>query len=329
MEKKVMDKYIEEFMKRYEHYKEDAKIRKELFTGNSSYRFTAQTHYEDPDSLEENFRNSVQSVGRNKDAAIRVYKQFLDFLKEKGISVKVNFPPIPVSNSFERLMYIAKYFHDSDKKISKLSEKLWVDNRTIEKDLRKLRGNDKDPLQICGKIFTIPNIDRKKDKLTFASTVHPLFLTLNLTQVIVMLKGLKAMSENPMYKNYARTAAADIWEQLSDYAKKRIHFVLSELLPDDLTWYESLEKSDNNLFYTEYACSVNNDVIGDCLKNNKKFCVEIQEGDESKIYTNCCRCRFELASDNEENITFMSEKGEKTIPFKNILRSAYTPEELL
>ena len=331
MEKKVMDKYIEEFIEKNK-YSQDVDTIRKLFNKEYKNAFVRQSAYEDTDCLQENFRNSVLKIQNTagKDAAIRVYKRFYDFLKEKGISVKVEFPP---ANSFERYMYIAKFLHDSDQKIDDLPNKIWISKRRIEDEIKKIRGLDDDPVQIFSKNFTIPETVREqgrgKGKIISASTAHPLFLTLNLTQVIVMLKGLKAMSENPMYKNYARTAAADIWEQLSDYAKKRIHFVLSELLPDDLTWYESLEKSDNNLFYTEYACSVNNDVIGDCLKNNKKFCVEVQEGDESKIYTNCCRCRFELASDNEENITFMSEQGEKTIPFKNILRSAYTPEELL
>ena len=325
-----MDKYIEEFMDEQKRkHCQDADTMNNLLLGDNDYSFVSQQAYEEPEYLEENIRNSVRRYPRNKDTAINIYKRFRAFLQKKGISTKVHFPPIPVSNTFERLMYIAKFFHDPEQKIDKLSEKLWVSSRTIEDDIKKLRGLDEDPIQICGKKFEISETDRSKGRIYSASTVHPLFLTLNLTQVIVMLKGLKAMSEKPLYANYAKTAAADIWEQLSDYAQKRIHYVLSELLPDDLTWYESLGKSDKNLFYTERACSVNNDVIGYCMKNNQKFCVEVRDKKKNKVYSNCYKCRFSLSSDNIELITFISDQGEKTIPYENILRSAYTPEELL
>lgn len=330
MDREQMDEYIREFLEKYEHYKKDAKIRKELFAEGSEavYAFRKQCLYEDPASLEENFRNSVKSVGRNKDAAIRVYRLFFEFLKEKGITAVVNFPPVPVSNSFERLMYIAKYFHE-DRQISGLSDILWIDSRTVEKDLSKLRGKDDDPLQVCGKVFKIPEVDRKKDKLIFASTAHPLFLTQNLTQVLIMLKGLKAMSEKWAYARYAETAAADIWAQLSDYAKKRIHYVLSELLPDDLSWYEKLEKKDNSLFYTERACSVPNYDVMYCVKNGKTFRAEIRDGEKTRIYSNCRDCGFERTEDHSEAVSFMTDEGRITVPEENIVRFAYIPEELV
>ena len=159
MEKLLMNAYIDEFIGNYDHnqkyhlpMKIDA-IKKLLTEEKAQYGFKAQADYEEPEYFEYNFRNSVQNYKRNKDNAIKVYKQFLEFLKPKGIVVDVTFPPIPVSNSFERLMFIAKYFHEPNKKISDLSNILWVDQRTVKDDIKKLMGIDNDPLQVCGKKF--------------------------------------------------------------------------------------------------------------------------------------------------------------------------------
>lgn len=324
MEKRITKEYIEEFIEK-QKYNPDAEIMNNLLVGEQKFSFIKQTAYEDPGSLGVNIRSSVQGYTRDKDAAIRVYKKFLEFLQEKGISADVQFPPIPISNTFERLMYIAKFLHDPERKISELSDELWQSSTTIQGNLSKLRGIDDDPIQICGKVFKINETKRSKGKIASASTAHPLFLTPNLTQIIVMLKGLKAMSENLHYANYARNIAAEIWEQLSDYAKKRIHYVLSDLMPEDLSWYESLERTDNH-FRTEYECSVNNDVIVDTIKNGKTCFVQAMDGGEPVIYHNC---RIVRGFDDFTRFKITSDEGEKMLTSENYLRSAYTPEELL
>jgi hypothetical protein len=69
---------------------------------------------------------------------------------------------------------------------------------------------------IEAKSHLISNAFGYQGTLYFPSTAHPLFLTPNLTQEIVILKGLKNMAEDPLYAEYARVAAADIWERLLD-----------------------------------------------------------------------------------------------------------------
>lgn len=327
MEKKLMDDYIDEFvLSNNNEYYSDADTMKKLFDPKMKFAFNYQRAYEDPDCLQENFQYSVLHYTGNKDAAIRVYKDFFDFLKEKGISAEVKFPPVPVTSLFERLMFIAKFLHEPDApnhEIKDLPDLLWVSARTIESDIQKLTDLDYDPIQICGRVFKIPETKRRKNRIHSASTTHPLFLTLNLAQVIVMLKGLKEMSEQPQFTNYAETAAADIWDQLSDYAKKRISYVMSDLMHEDPGWYESLKKRDNHLFNTERAYSNGTNIIFYSLKNEEKFCVEVKDGDKTLIYTNCT-----VISWNNNSVTVMSDEGEKTFLMKNVLRGAYTKEEL-
>ena len=320
--------HIEEFYDRKQYKPYDSKaVQNLLFSGSEDYALAKQYGFDyESDFLPQAIKDSVCGYPRNKDIAIKIYKKLCKFLADKAVEVVVDFPPISVSNSFERLMFIAKYLQDSRHNVSELQNRLWVSERTINDDLTKLRGLDNDPIQICGKVFKIDDLERGRDVVYFPSTAHPLFLTPNLTQVLVTLKGLKAMSDDPLYSEYAHLMATDIWEQLSDYAKERIHFVLSELLPEDLAWYKTLRKQDDEFFYSEYRCSPSGNVFLDCIKNEKPFYVEYNTNNGICLYSNCI---FVPGSMADRSFEVNSNQGKVRLHFDKILRSAYTAEELM
>ena len=201
-------------------------------------------------------KESVMSYSSNKDSAIDIFKHLQQFVeKEMKCSITVDYPPIPVSNTFERLMFISKYFHDEKHTVEDLQDILWQSGRTIEADLAKLRGMDGDPLQICGKQFVIREMERDNGKFHFESTVHPFFLTANLTQVVAMLKGLDELAKKPEWRGYTDITSRQIWQQLSDYGKARAKYVMTNLLPEDARIVEKLEATANTSFYNEIECS--------------------------------------------------------------------------
>lgn len=293
-----------------------ALINQDAFDGDSEYLAVA-------------IKGSVQRYSRNKEIAIRIYKDFLYFLDKKGISIEIEFPKVSISNDFERLMFIAKYLQDPKNRVEDLSDILWVSSRTIENDLKKLRGDHEGSIQICGKTFKIDDLERRKGHVHFPSTAHPLFLTPNLSQVIVTLKGLRLLSENPLYTHYAHAIASDIWEQLSEYAVNRIRTVLSQLLPEDLAWYESLQKDYEDYFFSEIRCSPQEDVLGcvlDCIKNDKEFFVEYNTGNDVHIYRNC---HYIPRTYNGQSLEVNCTEGQIHLDFDKILRTSYTAELLL
>lgn len=325
-----IDIYFDEFIKskQFKYDKDLRKTAKTLLKGDKAYCLPKQGDYIESEYLADYIKSSVMALPRGKESAIKVYKKLIAFLKEKGIEVSIEFPRIPIENSFERQMFIAKYLQDKNAKISDLKDKLWVSDRTIDQDLQRLyRGSD-DPIQICGRPFFIPDSVRSKDQIHSASTAHPLFLTENLTQVIIMLQGLHVMAEDPIKKHYAEATAADIWEQLSDYAKKRIRFVLDELLPEEIKWYEKLENKSES-FYTEQQCSIDGNAWMYCFKNEIPFHIEYKEDDEVVIYKNCFFVHGSYRQAGE-TITFEvdCDKGKKTICSDRILRSTRIIEEL-
>lgn len=281
----------------------------------------------DSDTYEDAVRQTVKSYSSSKETAIELMKRFTSFVeKSTGIKYTLTYPPIPVNSTFERLMYISKYLHDPDAKISELEDILWISGRTIEEDIRKLRGNDDDPIQICGKKYIIKDMTRENDHVRdMASTPHPFFLTCNLTEVIVMLKGLKEMSKNPDLRPYAMKVAGEIWEQLSVRAKNRIEFVMKELMPDDINWFGNLEKvGDEDTFWPEYICSsYGTNCILECLKNNLSCYIEYRENDKTKVIKVDKVIKY-----YEKEILVLINGKEKLLILENILQSAKTPEEL-
>ncbi|HHU63109.1 MAG TPA: hypothetical protein GXZ32_02705, partial [Clostridiales bacterium] len=249
-------------------------------------------------------KQSVKSYSRDKNTAINVYKDFVCFIRGKyQIDIPIEFPPT-FSSEFDRQMYLVKELHEKGRSVAYLEDKLWISDRTIEEDLAKLRSND--GISIMGQKLSVRGVERQKGKIEFESTVHPIFLALNLTQVVVMLQGLRHMVKDRVYREYALKLSANIWNELSDYARRRIKDV-SDMLSLDLSWYEKLDRySSDELFFTERECSYDEGPgnILDYLKNGKKCAIEyIGDDGESKILTNCIIKRYNQEKEEIEVIS--------------------------
>lgn len=132
-------------------------------------------------------KNSTLSYVKEKNIPIAIYKKFVDFLGEKyGVNILLEFPPL-FESSFDRKMFIVKELHEKGLDVTKLEEKLWTSDRTIEEDLHTLRSPEGS--SFLGQRVKINGIERKNGAIEFKSTVHPVFLALNLSQVVTMLEG--------------------------------------------------------------------------------------------------------------------------------------------
>ena len=329
----IEDRLFDEFISKYAPYKFHKTYLKNLLTGSKANSLCRFEGYNTTEYIAACMQDSVSASVRGKDTVIGVYKDLVSFLSKKGIDVEIEFPPVSIDSSFDRLLFIAKFFQEEDATIADLPDKLWVSERTIESDIARLKGEADDVLSVCGRAFYIPETERDDGRLTFASTLHPLFLTENLTQVIIMLEGLKHMAENPDYKRYAETTAANIWEQLSDYAKDRIHKVIGPILPGDVSWYDSLERDLDNTFYTENNCSVPDNVFVESIKSegNKPCYIEYVKDGKSVIYENCLLVEgsYGTTKDGAETLDVDCSAGRVTLETRSIQRTSFKIEELL
>jgi len=324
----LIEETIKEFLKYKNNYSGyNKKTVENLMLGDKEYSLIKINGLGElkAEELKESIKLSVKLYTRNKDRAIEIYKKYLNFLNTKKFHVDITFPPIPVSITFERIMFIAKYIQNPENKISDLKDVLWVGPRTIENDLAILKGI-KNPIQVNGKRFVIEDIERSRGKVSMSSTAHPIFLTSNITQIIVTLKGLKLMSQNSAFKVYAEEMARSIWTQLSDYAKNRIIYVMENLIPDELEWYKNLNIEKDDSFYNEIRCSSTEGAgcVLDCLKNGKECFVEYQENEKTTFYENCKILKY-----LDDKIRIECKGKLFDLEIDKILRSSYTLEELV
>jgi hypothetical protein len=271
---------------------------------------------------------STFSYVREKNIPIVIYMSFVNFLRDKyGVNIQLEFPPL-FESSFDRQMFIVKELHEKGMGVSELRDKLWVSDRTIEDDLHVLRSSEGG--SFLGQRVKINGIQRKNGVIEFKSTVHPVFLALNLTQVVVMLEGLQHMMKEEAYKGYAFRLAVSIWKELSDYGRRRIREV-SEMLSLDITWYEELNNSiSTGLFFTEDECSAESG-LGNILnfyKNGEECAVEYMDSDgRSKIMYPCHIRNYDF---NTEEVTINNNgetyilKSEEILNIRKDLKHIYS-----
>ena len=85
-------------------------------------------------------------------------------------------------------------------------------------------------ISVMDQELRLSDVQLRNRKVTAVSTMHPLFLAQNLTQIICMLEGLRRMENNWVMSSYARNTAVSIWCQLSQYARERIRGTLVDLM---------------------------------------------------------------------------------------------------
>ena len=317
----------------------DADTVRGLLTGRNTYALINQECYGDSDCLAANIRQSVTSYTRDKATAIAIYKDLLKFLRGKklGIDLDVDFPPENVSNRFERLMFIAKYLQDPNNRKQDLYNEddperrgglLCVSEKTIRNDINALRGRGACRIQVCGRVFQCDDVGAVQDDAHQCSMAHPLFLAPNLTQAVIMLKGLKEMYQNPLYAEWAEMTAADIWDQLSAYAKRRIRFVFEDVFPEELEWFDNLHMLGNNSFYSEFSCKSTEGILLNCIKHDIPCNVEYQDESAVRIYHQC-KIAKESFFKYDGTIEVDTDKGRVRLDLQKIKRVSSSPEGLL
>lgn len=276
-------------------------------------------------TIERGMTDSVKSYPKSKQEAINIYNDFAIFIKDKyGVEISLSFNEWFPKNSIERQIHITKLLHDKNTVIADLPQLVMVNEKTIEKDLKKLRGEDGDPIEVMGQKLIV-DFNRSCGKVTFPSTVHPLFLTFNLTQVITMMEGLKNMADEKKYREYALYAAATIWAQLSEYAKNRI-LGFSGNLGIDGDWYQSIENKTDSVFYTETECSSKMGA-GNLLyifKNGDTCYIEyLTEKKETVIYGEC-----KIKNMNDAGVLIRTKGEEILLSECRIVKTALSMIEL-
>lgn len=270
----------------------------------------------------------VRDRKNDKDTIIQLLK---DIAEKLHFTTPPYFPPIHISNQFERILFIAKYLQTSEHTRMELPDLLWVSEKTINNDIKKLRGEDSAPICISGNKFVVPETRARKGRILFESTVHPIFLTLNVSQVIALLEGLYSSGKKTHLQNYATSTAVNIWKQLSDYGKGRVRLYYQDFAPSPeiLKWLDELENPllSVSQFMTEREChqSGSHEVLMYSWKSSNEVYLRFMLGGKEKYLKKVVAIQRDLENKKWE---IRTEEGIYTINDEDIVKCAYDATSL-
>lgn len=133
----------------------------------------------------------------------------------------------------ERQLEIAKYLH-TERTAAEIEHHFSIDKRTRQADLQALESG----IEIFGTTIKIEK-ERKKGKYYYRSTLHPVFLPLNLTEVYAVTIYLeRIISRGDANAEILHNIANRIKSQLSDYAYEKLY---EEPKPEYMNNYRSDE----------------------------------------------------------------------------------------
>ncbi|MGJ4851848.1 hypothetical protein ACH6CV_16540 [Bacillota bacterium Meth-B3] len=130
-----------------------------------------------------------------------------------------NEPPRYKRDPLGRRIEILRLLHGKKMRTAEIAEcfKPGCDQsyiRTIQRDLEDLR----DGINVLGTTIRIEETTESHSLKSYQSTVHPIFLALNLTELTALLKLLEERVDDPVYGGIFES----IYNQLTDYAEERV-----------------------------------------------------------------------------------------------------------
>lgn len=194
--------------------------------------------------------------------------------------------------TIERQLEIVKYLQNNPKKMEEIAQVFGVRRQTIGDDLKALEEG----IEVLGSTISIEK-ERQGTSYLYSTTVHPVFLPLNLTEVYAMTVYLdNTINQNDPNAQIIRNISARIKSQLSDYAKAK-------------------------LFPEENLQGISNDYVND------RALAEQREGILMYLIKSGQKCRF-IWRGEEHTGSISYRSGQYTIRTKDKEYPDVDPEEL-
>lgn len=163
----------------------------------------------------------ICSLKKGKETSRKVVVDFYHHLEETGYAKEIvsslyekHFYDYP----FERQLEIAKFLHE-EKTPADIQRHFDIDERTMRKDLQELEEG----IQVLGSTIQIQK-EKHGRSYYYRTTLHPVFLPLNLTEVYALTVYLnRVIADHDPNAQIIRNISARVRSQLSDYAMNRIY----------------------------------------------------------------------------------------------------------
>ena len=199
-----------------------------------------------------------------KETVRKIMVAFFKYLEqEKGEEIlSVLFDTRFYDYPFERQLEIAKYLHEP-RKLVEIEEHFNISDETRKKDIRALEEG----IEVMGARISIHK-ERRHGEVYYKSTLHPVFLPLNLTEVYALTTYLEQKLD-PDDKNTEMILSISerIKGQLSDTAYKKLY-------------HHNRIKAIDNSYVDDESLARDQKGIRMYLMKRDKYCPFLWEGKE-------------------------------------------------
>lgn len=273
-------------------------------------------------------RETVKACTSSKASAIRRLKGFIRKLEsETDERYDIAWPPIDIDRDFERMIYMMRALQErpdlGDEKtiVDYLSNTLWIGDRTINDDLSRMNNADHShQATLLNNTLAVNGMTRSGGKITFLSTAHPVLLIENLTCITMMLNAMLEKAEDPKLHDGLMLTVGHIWNQLTDYARKRIIEASIKWYGEDSEAVARLRKLTATADKLQFVPEANafSSIEGQLMHYMKieARCLLEYEEEGSALF---CIGVPKMNHDIDNSIYILTDNGEKvSIPFKAI-----------
>ncbi len=202
--------------------------------------------------IKEAFEESFKKIRRFNDKVFAkiFYSDLADFLNQQySFTINMDFlNDILIGSPEERALYLLRETermntYGETSTLTEIAAKLGCSRRSLEKDVQKITEQG---FKLLG--LSIQLVDESNSVLKMESTPHPIVMMQNITQIMIMLEGLRAMEGINAYRNYAQHTAITIWNQLTEYTQNSILDALERINEESdnfIEWYLNLGHESN------------------------------------------------------------------------------------
>ena len=235
--------------------------------------------------MEENLRR----MKTGKENMYHLIMDFYGYCRNNGISIETDLDQkVIVDDPDRRRIAMIRYLQNHSCTTSQLADVFMLDERTVRNDLQLLEQG----------VPVKAEIIHEGWKHSMNPSMHPIFLTLDLNEIIAMTVGLVQSAElQPIYQQQYLSIAGNIYNQLSDYAKGRIAHLIEV---KDIQDYFLKDMTD------EYRRKISDSIIT-MAKRDIPGRIMVQVNDTGYVYSNCHILSYDhdirIITDHHETVT--------------------------
>lgn len=164
----------------------------------------------------------LRSYSNDKEVYREILVRFFSFLRNHypDENFDIGFlEEIRFFNKIERLNEILKYTHEGNKTRDEIAGHFVISKQTLVEDINSLKFG----CSILGQKVKIEDLERGTNLCR--STIHPIYLPLDLLEVFVLTTELKRLSNcsGSPYSEIMGYLAEAVYDQLSDYGKRCVN----------------------------------------------------------------------------------------------------------